>query len=759
MRVLPLRLFASIAGLCAAAAAQIPFHFEPGPAGAFVARQPGLQIRVDGSGAELALPEGRRLAVRLAGGTAGASAERPLPGRSHYLIGNDPAAWRHDVPHSAQVRCASAWPGIDVVWYCRDGALEYDLVVAPGARAERAAITFAGADGVALRSDGSVVLTMGEHELVQRPPYAFQVVGGERREVRIDVQLERDTVTFRPIGHDATRELVIDPQIAYGTYLGGTGADAVHAIALDAAGNVYLTGLTTSANFPVASPAQPAIAGLYDVFVTKLDPTGTTILWSTFLGGNSGGFGIDEWPVALAVGPIGEVVVLGRTESTNFPTVNAVQPTLAGNVDAFVFSLAPSGSQLLWSTYLGGSGYEIDGDSQIGAGGGGVVIDAAGNAFVAGMTRSPNFPTANAVHPAPLGNSDLFIARFDAAGQRLYASYFGGSGFDDLSAANPSEPGRALLCGTSSGGFPTTPGVWDPSGDGGFAANVDVQAQALVWSTTFPVGIADAALDPAGNVYVVGTTSLGSVPTTMGAHQPDHGGSIQSHPWQAFAAKLTAGASSLAWCTYWGTPTDNESFSDVAVDAFGHAYAFGTTTEHFGTPSQSSLLVKFNTEGSSVVYSLEVAGRNSTGRDVTVALPGTVWVAGETWATGVATPGALQTVHGGNRDGFVARIVDAAASLRGFELPVDRLTSSDARIGTVTLDGGAPAGGAFVTLTSSSPDVVVPASVFVPAGSATALVPVTSSRVQGTQLAVFTATWNGTVKMTKARLWPGPWFR
>ncbi len=172
------RSFASIVCLTALAAAQSPFVFEPAAPGAFVARRPGMQVQVDAGGAELALANGRTLAVRLDGSGAVAVAEHALPGRSHYLVGADRGAWRRDVPHFARVRCTSAWPGVDVLWYARDGVLEYDLVFAPGAAPERAAVSFGGADRVDVRADGSVALTVGDLEIVQRTTVEQHLVGG-----------------------------------------------------------------------------------------------------------------------------------------------------------------------------------------------------------------------------------------------------------------------------------------------------------------------------------------------------------------------------------------------------------------------------------------------------------------------------------------------------------------------------------------------------------------------------------------------------
>jgi len=756
-----MRLVSVSAGLLVAgilSAQDLPF--EPtAQATGYVARCPGLYIHVDAGGADLVTARAA-FAVRLVGASAGdLAAEHLLPGQSHYLLGRERARWRQGVPHFARVRHAAAWPGIDVVWYGSNGVLEYDLVVAPGADLGQARVRFPGAK-VAAEPDGALAIAAAGGRLQQRAPIGYQVVGGVRRSVPIEVvQLGADAIAFRAGPHDATRPLVIDPQLAYGTYLGGTGADAVHAIARDPAGNLYLTGLTTSANFPVVMPFQPAPNGLYDMFVTKIDPTGSTILYSTFLGGGSGGFGTDEWAVALAVDAQGRVVVLGRTETTDFPVHNAHQATLAGAVDAVVFKLDTNGAQLLWSTYFGGTGNEIDRDNRIGAIEGGVVLDPSGDVFVAGTTWSTDLPVRNARQPMSGGGSDLFTARFDAGGVLLYASYLGGSGFDTIGSARDAGQGTALLSGSTSGGFPTTPGVYDRTGRPGFVLRQDVASQAFVWSTTFPVGVADATVDAAGDVYLVGGGN--GVPTTMGAHQVDHGGSFDGHGLQSFLTKLDANATRLVYSTYYGSPSADETLTAVAVDAFGHAYAVGTTSQHFGSPTQSAFVLKLDPTGSTVVYATDVSGRNSSGNDVLLRGPGDVYVAGETWATSnFATAGAVQTIHGGNLDGFLARIEDHAVAIRAFKMPTDRLPGLESLVGTVTLDGIAPASGATVTFTSSAPAIVpAPAPVVIPAGSTTALVPVHATRVSTTHQVVLTAMWSGNQATVSLRVWPGPAYR
>ena len=251
--------------------------------------------------------------------------------------------------------------------------------------------------------------------------------------------------------------------LLYSTYLGGSGDDSGFGIAVDSAGNAYVTGDTSSTNFPTANALQPTLGGTADAFVTKLNAAGSTLLYSTYLGGSSGDQGL-----GIAVDSAGNAYVTGGTNSTNFPTVNALQPTTGDTADAFVTKLNAAGSTLLYSTYLGGSsgdqGYDI-------------AVDSAGNAYVTGFTSSTNFPIANALQPTFGGgtiiySSDAFVTKLNAAGSTLlYSTYLGGRGDDWGRGIAADGTGNAYVTGdTYSTDFPTVNAL-QPAFGGGFTLN------------------------------------------------------------------------------------------------------------------------------------------------------------------------------------------------------------------------------------------------------------------------------------------------
>lgn len=740
-----------------------PLAFEPAAHGGYVARGPGHGVQVDGGRMRLSVvaPDGAvaALTMEVVGAHEGLVAEprQRLPGVSHHLVGNDPDAWRCNVPRHARVRYAQVLPGIDVVYRGHGRQLEYDFVLAPGRDAGSVQLRFSGADAMELAEDGSLRLDVGGHPIVQHPPVAYQERDGERREVDARYRVLGARVVGFEVGeYDRDLPLVIDPIVSYATWFGGSGADVIQDVTTDPAGNIYLTGFTTSSDFPLANPYQPTLGGLYDIFVSKLDPTGSTILWSTFIGG-SGGYGVDEWPIAIAVDGTGEPVVLGLTENPDFPVRNAFQPVHGGRSDAVVFRLGANGSQLVWSTFLGGSGFDLADDLQIGAGGGGVAMHANGDATVAATTWSSDFPVRNARQPSFGGNRDVFYTRFTAAGNVVHSSYLGGSGFDRLDDLEQGPSGDLYFGGSSSANWPTTPGVYDAGGVGGFVTRMQGGSQQIVWSTSFAEGPAAVAVDPQGGVYLAGSTSSHDFPTTIGAYRVDHGGSFNSHPWQGWLSKLTADATTLVYSTYYGTATDNESFADLAVDGFGHAYAVGETSEHYSRPSEALLVVKLNATGSALVYDLEPGRRDASGSSAHLLTAGSVLAGGDTWSpSGFAIGGAVQPTHGGNRDGVLVRIDDAASRLIAATTAEQRLGTGRTATAAVTLDGIAPSGGATVTLSSSRPELVVPGSVVVPAGSATATFTIAAAAVTQDVPATITASWSGTQVTLSVTLWPGP---
>ena len=321
------------------------------------------------------------LRVKLVGANGKARSEgiAPLAGRSNYLIGNDPKKWRTNVPTYGKVAYRNIYPGIDLIYYgTNQRQLEYDFIVAPGASPKAIGLRFSGAKGLRINDKGDLVIAVNGGEVIHHAPLIYQESGGKRQPVAGKTAFRgKDLIGFDVASWDRGRPLFIDPALVYSTYLGGSTADYGYAIALDASGDAYVTGVATSTDFPATVGAfQTELGGSGgNAFVTELNPSGSALVYSTFLGGSTGdqGYGI-------AVDASGDAYVTGLTDSANFPTtVGAFQTTYGGKGNAFVTELNPSGYALVYSTYLGGS----NGDE-----GSSIALDASDDAYVTGTTYS-----------------------------------------------------------------------------------------------------------------------------------------------------------------------------------------------------------------------------------------------------------------------------------------------------------------------------------------------------------------------------------
>jgi beta-propeller repeat-containing protein len=302
-----------------------------------------------------------------------------LPGSSNYFIGDDSTRWRTGIKCYSKVRYRLVYPGIDLIFHSEQRKLEYDFRVAPGANPRTIRLAFEGAKRVRIEKNGDLVFDTGTGEVRQHKPIAYQDVRGSRRLIAARYVMRRNRQVGFEIGrYDRQRLLVIDPVLHYSTYLGGGGLDTANSVAVDANGYAYVVGRTTSTNFPIANGFQGAIAGTSDVFITKLNPAGDALVYSTYLGGGGqdSGFG-------LALDTEGNAYITGETSSINFPTKAPVQEGLAGSIDAFVTKLNSEGSTLVYSSYLGGG---LDDSARA------IAVDSAGAAHIAGNTGSPDFP-------------------------------------------------------------------------------------------------------------------------------------------------------------------------------------------------------------------------------------------------------------------------------------------------------------------------------------------------------------------------------
>jgi hypothetical protein len=318
------------------------------------------------------------------------SAEDELPGKINYLIGNDPAQWHTGVPTFSKVRYRNVYWGVDLVYYGNQRQLEYDFLVAPGADPQSIRIEFEGVSQLQVTPDGDLVATTSGGAVKLHKPVVYQEAEGGRKLVAGSFAVDGGrTVGFRLGTYDRRKPLVIDPVLVFSTFLGGSVGDVANAIATDASGNVYVAGGTQSLDFPVTTgalqgaPKGASTAG--SAFVSKLNPQGTALIYSTYLGGTGG-----DAANGLAVDSAGDAYVVGQTGSTDFPvTAGAFQTTTAGGRTSFVAKLNAAGSGLVYATYLGGPGAVSYLSFDAAAA---VAIDSAGNAYVAGTTYAPGFP-------------------------------------------------------------------------------------------------------------------------------------------------------------------------------------------------------------------------------------------------------------------------------------------------------------------------------------------------------------------------------
>ena len=630
-------------------------------------------------------PQSKVLRLKLAGAneTAAVAGADELPGKVNYFIGDDPAKWRANIPTFGRVRYAQVYPGVDLVYYGNQRQLEYDFVVAPGRDARAVKLQFDGADKVEVDAAGDLLLTLGETVIRQPKPVVYQEVGGSRRTVEGGYAVGADGQVGFTVGeYDASLPLVIDPVLVYSTYLGGSGTDSGNDIAVDSSGNAYICGDTTSTNFPTANAIDGTFGagtfmGARDAFVTKLNATGTALVYSTYLGGSGnpldGSQNGDDRCFGVRVDGGGNAYVAGETHSDDFPTANAFQGTRGGGFsDAFVAKLNPAGSALVYSTFIGGSVFDAAA---------GIELDSSQNVYITGRTTSPNFPTVNPIQSTFAGgSSDAFVTKLNAAGTALvYSTYLGGTDFENGSGIAVDSAGNAYLAGqTRSTNFPTanaiqgTFGGGTPDGDA-FVTKINAAGSALVYSTY--IGGSDndpgfdIAVDSSGSAHVTGSTSSTNFPVANAIQGTLNGTS------DAFVTKLNAAGSAFVYSTYLGG-SDADSGNDIALDSSGNAYvAGGTISTNFPTanPIQSTygggavdaFVTKLNAAGSALVYSTYLGG-GSLDRANAIAVDscGSAYVSGITGSTNFTTLNPVQGTNGGGDDAFVTKISDGTTTLQ-----------------------------------------------------------------------------------------------
>jgi uncharacterized repeat protein (TIGR01451 family) len=617
-----------------------------------------------------------------------------LPGAANYFQGSDPREWRTQVRTYAKVGYADVYPGVDLVHYGNQRQLEYDFIVRPGARASAIRLAFEGGR-TRLDANGELVVQTSRGEVRQPQPFAYQETNGVRQQVSCSYALDANgRVSFRLGDYDQSLPLVIDPVLAYSTYLGGSGFDQGMDIAVDAGGNAYVVGTTAALDFPTtAGSYQSTPPGS---FVTKINSLGDVLVYSTYLAGGGG--------MAVAVDASGNAYVAGDALTTDFPVTPGAFQTAPSGYDISVTKLNATGSALIYSSRFGG---QEDDHARA------IALDTGGNAYVTGwmVCRSSTctFPTVNAFQPTyGGGNNDAFLTKLNATGSALvYSTFLGGgrilNATDDWAeGVAVDSAGSAYVTGyTYSPDFPVTPGVFQPNrlGLDAFITKFSTDGRSLVYSTFFGGNGQDMGraivVDDAGNAYVAGettsqdnpfTTSNDGLPVTPGAFQT-------TGSFDAFVAKLNAQGSGLIYSTYLGGTDDVDRAWGIAIDKSGNAYVTGDTKSAnfpvanavqstYGSGLGDAFVTKLNATGSALLYSTFLGGSlTDEGRGIAVDGSGNAYVVGHTSSFNFPIANPLQPTNGGgidnHDDAFVAKLSETAAPPVTADLSLSMTDSPD----------------------------------------------------------------------------------
>ena len=640
--------------------------------------------------------KGMMFHVRFDGATGASSiGASELPHRSNFFIGNDPEGWHTGIRHFREVLYPSVWDGIDLRFSIMDGAFKYELVVAPGGDPARIRLCHESVDHLSVDGrTGDLLIWTDVGTLRDKAPFTYQE--GPRSPVQIGSSYtlmdDGSTVGFQVGEYDDTWPLVIDPELEYCTFLGGSGGDGYGFSEVDDSDNLYLTG-SADTNFPVTQGSyDTSYGGRGDVFVSKMDFLGSSMVWSTYIGGAS----VDT-PFSLSVDASSDLFIAGETRSQDFPTTTGAYQTTygGGNCDAFILKLNSTGDVLVYSTYLGGIEIEQLWDLD---------IDSQGDAYVTGRSYG-DYPTTNGCFCSTLGSDDvdIFVSKLDADGSNLvYSTYF--PGFTGWTI-QVDEDGCAYVGGSTFEDSPTTPSAYQSKLIGVedcVVFKLNAQGTALLKSTMIGGGgdddIRDLVLDEQENVLMIGFTfnnissTENNFPTTVGAYDRTYG----KGGFDNIIVKLNSSFESLDYSTYFGGRDldGNVLTSHIALGENGSLlFTIATLSDDIETTESAYdqshnggndvFIGRMDANGTALEYGSYFG---SSGHDEPYGIHnvrnGTVITGSTSSAAFPATDDAFQKILGGSYDCFIA-VMGAAA-----EIPFDAKVPSEPQNLTITPGDG-----------------------------------------------------------------------
>ena len=572
----------------------------------------------------------------------------------NYLMG-DVANHREGVPSFDSVWYEGLYPGIALELTGRRTGIKYNFHLDPGADWRAIRVKYDGVEGLSLRPDGALEIRIVKswEPLADGAPYIYQMVNGEKVTIPGKFTLIDDhTYGFEVTGaYDATLPLVIDPGIIWSTYLGGSGDDRGYGIAVDSDRNVYATGLTNSSGWvsvgwdTTLNDGGPG----YDAYVVKLDPKGVHP-WSTYLGGSGADYGY-----GIAVDSSGNSYATGYTASAGWVS-NGWNTTYGGN-DGYVVKLGPTGLHV-WSTYLGGTGYDK---------GLGIAVDSSnGYVYATGETRSGAWVTLGGDTTLD-GTSDAYVVKLSTAGVYQWSTYLGGTGTETGNGIAVDSSGNAYVTGTTNstswitlGGDTTLNDDNSTLYSDGYVVKLGTAGTQL-WGTYLGGAYDDVGngivVDSTGNAYVTGTT------TSAGWVSLGWNTTYGGDPSDGYVVKLSTAGAHL-WSTYLGG-TGTDLGGGIALDSSANVYVTGSTDSAgwvsggWDTSQNGGLdafAVKLNTAGVHVWSSYVGGTLNENGNGIAVDSRGDAYVTGNTTSTGWVSGGWDTSYNGGAYDGYVAKI-------------------------------------------------------------------------------------------------------
>ena len=575
----------------------------------------------------------------------------------NYFKGSEKSKWQTNIQTSRAVLYRELYPNIDLKVYGIEKQIEYDFVVKPDGEVSDIRFEYRDIEQTSIDKEGNLVVKTQFGELGHAKPVCYQLIEGGK--VVIPAEFKRikgDTYGFNVKEYNKSYELIIDPLIiVFSTYLGGSTYESSF-IAVDSEGAIYVTGNTYADDFPTHNPFQGSQKGGGDVFITKINASGSEFVYSTYLGGSDedGGSGI-------AVDSEGTAYVTGSAKSNDFPLQNPIPGAYTGERDAFITKVSSSGSVLVYSTYLGGSEYDISHD---------ITVDSEGAVYVTGISFSTDFPTQNPIQGSFGGGLwDAFITKINPSGNALvYSTLLGGSSFDSCYGIAVDSEGAVYVTGYSySTDFPTHNPIQGNYGGGWgdiFVTKINASGSALAYSTF--LGGADEecgkgiAVDSDGSAYVVGDTKSVDFPIKK-AIQANNAGDRD-----AFITKINTAGNAFVYSTYLGG-SDEDAGTDITVDSEGNAFTTGFT-KSYNFPTQNPILgcrggeedafiTKVNTAGNALIYSTYLGGSGGDkGQSIARDLEGAIYVTGYAFSSDFPTKDPIQKSIVGQCDAFITKL-------------------------------------------------------------------------------------------------------